>query len=153
MATEPRIRVSALLRWEDRILLCRHEKSGRGEYWLLPGGGVNSGESLVDALHRELAEEVGIVDEIPVEGPVAIIDSISPQRTFTARHVVHIVFAGDLSGRSLEAVTSVDAAVRGHRLFLRDELDGIVVHPPIQRFLRRWQPGDPAVYLGSLWAP
>jgi len=153
MATEPRIRVSALLRWEDRILLCRHEKADRGEYWLLPGGGVNSGESLVDALHRELAEEVGIVDEIPVEGPVAIVDSISPQRTFTAKHVVHIVFAGDLSGRSLEAVTSNDAAVRGHRLFLREELDGIVVHPPIQRFLRRWQPGDPAAYLGALWAP
>jgi 8-oxo-dGTP diphosphatase len=153
MAVEPRIRVSALLRWEDRILLCRHEKAARGEYWLLPGGGVNAGESLVDALHRELAEEVGIVDEIPVEGPVAIVDSISPQRTFTAKHVVHIVFAGDLSGRSLEAVTSNDAAVRGHRLFLRDELDGIVVHPPIQRFLRRWQPGDPAAYLGSLWAP
>jgi ADP-ribose pyrophosphatase YjhB (NUDIX family) len=153
MAPEPRIRVSALLRWEDRILLCRHEKAGRGEYWLLPGGGVNAGESLVDALHRELAEEVGIVDEIPLEGPVALVDSIAPQRTFIAKHVVHIVFAGDLSGRSLEAVTSSDAAVRGHRLFLREELDGIVVHPPIQRFLRRWQPGDPAAYLGSLWAP
>ena len=153
MAPEPRIRVSALLRWDDRLLLCRHEKPGRGEYWLLPGGGVNAGESLVDALHRELAEEVGIVDEIPLEGPVALVDSIAPQRTFIAKHVVHIVFAGYLSGRSLEAVTSSDAAVRGHRLFLREELDGIVVHPPIQRFLRRWQPGDPAAYLGSLWAP
>jgi hypothetical protein len=28
-----------------------------------------------------------------------------------------------------------------------------VLHPPIQRFLRRWESGDPAVYLGSLWAP
>jgi hypothetical protein len=27
------------------------------------------------------------------------------------------------------------------------------LHPPIQRFLRRWQPGDPVVYLGALWAP
>ena len=147
MGAEPRVRVSALLRWEDRILLCRHEKPGRGEYWLLPGGGVNSGESLTDALHRELSEEVGIDDELPVEGPVAIVDSISPQPQFAAKHVVHIIFAGDLSGRSLEAVTSHDAAVRGHRL------DGVIVHPPIQRFLRRWQPGDPAVYLGALWAP
>jgi 8-oxo-dGTP diphosphatase len=149
---EPRIRVSALLRWQERVLLCRHEK-GPKTYWLLPGGGVNSGESLVDALHRELAEEVGIADKLPVEGPVAIVDSISPQRSFAAKHVVHIIFAGDLGGRSLETVTSRDAAVRGHSLFALDELDGVVLHPPIQRFLARWQPGDPAVYLGALWAP
>jgi ADP-ribose pyrophosphatase YjhB (NUDIX family) len=153
MALEPRIRVSALLRWEDRILLCRHEKAGRGEYWLLPGGGVNTGESLVDALHRELGEEVGVGEDLTFEGPIAIVDSISPKRTLVSRHVVHIIFAGDLSGRSLEQVNSQDAAVRGHRLFGRGDLDGVVLHPPIQRFLRRWQPGDPAVYLGSLWAP
>jgi hypothetical protein len=43
--------------------------------------------------------------------------------------------------------------VRGHRLFTVAELDVVVLHPPIQRFLARWQPGDPTVYLGSLWAP
>jgi 8-oxo-dGTP diphosphatase len=149
---QPRIRVSAVLRWQDRILLCRHEKPGK-EYWLLPGGGVDSGESLVDALQRELAEEVGLDDEIPLEGPVAIVDSIAPQRSFAAKHVVHIIFSGDLSGRSLEQVQSHDAAVRGHRLFRVEELDGVVLHPPIQRFLRRWRPGDPVVYLGALWAP
>jgi 8-oxo-dGTP diphosphatase len=148
---EPRIRVSAFLRWKGRVLLCRHEKPGK-EYWLLPGGGVNSGESLVDALYRELAEEIGIDERLAVEGPVAIVDSISPAQSFAAKHVVHIIFAGDLGGRSLEAVTSKDAAVRGHRLFELNELDGIVLHPPIARFLSRWQPGDPAAYLGALWA-
>jgi 8-oxo-dGTP diphosphatase len=152
MATEPRIRVSAILRWSGRILLCRHEKQGR-QYWLLPGGGVNSGESLTRALHRELAEEIGIADQLPVEGPVAIVDSIAPQRSFAQKHVVHIIFSGDLEGRSLERVTSKDAAVRGHRLFELGELDGVVLHPPIQRFLSRWRPGDPVVYLGPLWAP
>ena len=62
-------------------------------------------------------------------------------------------FSGDLEGRSLEAVTSKDAAVRGHRLFDVGELDEIVLHPPIQRFLARWRPGDPVVYLGALWVP
>jgi len=149
---EPRIRVSALLRWGGQILLCRHEKPGK-EYWLLPGGGVDSGESLTDALYRELEEELGIDEEVPVEGPVCIVDSIAPKRTLYSKHVVHIVFAGDLSGRSLEAVRSEDVAVRGHRLFGLDDLDGIVLHPPIQRFLRRWRPGDPVAYLGALWIP
>ncbi len=152
MSAEPRIRVSALLHWRDRILLCRHEKPGR-EYWLLPGGGVNSGESLVDGLRRELSEEVGINDVVPFEGPIAVVDSIAPVRSFAAKHVVHIIFSGDLGGRSLEAVTSADAAVRGHRLFALAELDEIVLHPPIQRFVTRWRPGDPTVYLGPLWAP
>src|SRR5919206_1172503 len=147
---EPRIRVSAILRWRGSVLLCRHEKADR-HYWLLPGGGVNSGESLVNALHRELSEELGIADEVPVEGPVAIVDSIAPVRSFAAKHVVHIIFAGDLSGRSLEAVTSRDAAVPGPPPLTPDELDEVVLHPPIHRFLQRWTPGDPAVYLGALW--
>jgi ADP-ribose pyrophosphatase YjhB (NUDIX family) len=148
---EPRIRVSAILRRENRVLLCRHEKAER-EYWLLPGGGVSGGETLVDALQRELGEEVGFEEKIPVEGPVAIADSISPAGA-PSKHVVHIIFAGHLGGRSLERVTSRDAAVRGHRLFEVEELPGLALHPPIQRFLARWQPGDPTVYLGALWAP
>ena len=149
MAAEPRVRVSAVLRWRHRLLLCRHQKHGR-EAWLLPGGGVHSGESLLDALEREITEEVGI-EPPPFEGPVAIVDSIAPDPT-VSKHVIHIVFAGEVDG-SLEFVTSQDEAVHEHRLFDPDELDGIVLHPPIQRFLARWQPGDPAVYLGALWIP
>ena len=152
MGAEPRIRVSAILRWQGRMLLCRHEKGGR-EYWLLPGGGVNSGESLTRALHRELHEEIGIDDELPVEGPVAIVDSIAPAHSYATKHVVHIIFSGDLGARSLETVTSRDAAVRGHRLFSVPELNDVVLPPPLQRFLARWRPGDPVVYLGPLWAP
>ena len=33
MPIEPRIRVSAILRREDSILLCRHEKHGNA-YWI-----------------------------------------------------------------------------------------------------------------------
>ena len=152
--TEPRIRVSAILRWRGRILLARHEKSGSA-VWLLPGGGVQAGESLVRALQRELWEETGLFPEgveVPLEGPVAIVDSIAPEGTANRKHVVHVIFAADVSG-SLEYVSSRDDAVRGHRAFLVRELDAVTMHPPIARFLQRWQPGDPAVYLGEMWVP
>jgi ADP-ribose pyrophosphatase YjhB (NUDIX family) len=141
-----------MLGWRGRILLCRQEKPGK-EYWLLPGGGVKYGESLLEALERELTEELGIEYEIPVEGPIALADSISPGHSPVTKHVVHIIFAGDLSEHSLEEVSSIDDAVRGHRLFAAEELTDVVVHPPIQHFLRTWEPGDPTVYLGSLWIP
>jgi ADP-ribose pyrophosphatase YjhB (NUDIX family) len=149
---EPRVRVSALLRWHDRVLLCRQEKPGK-EYWLLPGGGVDGGESLIEALRRELREELAIAwDDLPLEGPIALVDSIAPKFTLDKKHVVHIIFGADVSTRSLHDVETHDAAIRGARLFSLDELEDIVLHPPIKRFLARWRPGDPAVYLGSLWA-
>src|SRR5918999_2306697 len=148
---EPRFRVSAILRRENRVLLVRQEKPGR-EYWLLPGGGVHAGETLLEAVQRELTEECGIDEDLPLEGPVAVCESISPAGV-PAKHVVHIIFAGHLGGRSLETVTSRDATIRGHRLFSVDELPAVALHPPIQRFLARWLPGDPVVYLGALWAP
>jgi ADP-ribose pyrophosphatase YjhB (NUDIX family) len=151
---EPRIRVSAILRWRGRILLLRHEKAG-SEAWLLPGGGVKSGESLLRALQRELWEETGLFPggtEFSLEGPVALVDSIAPEPGPRRKHVVHVIFAADVTG-SLEDVSSRDDAVRGHRAFRLDELDAVSLHPPIQRFLQRWQPGDPAVYLGEMWVP
>jgi 8-oxo-dGTP diphosphatase len=151
---QPRVRVSAILRWRGRILLLRHSKHDE-EIWLLPGGGVESGESLLRALQRELWEETGLFPsgtEFALEGPVAIVDSISPDPGPGRKHVVHVIFAADVSG-SLEDVASKDAAVGNHRAFRLSELDAISLHPPIQRFLQRWQPGDPAVYLGEMWVP
>ncbi|MFL5925704.1 MAG: NUDIX domain-containing protein [Gaiellaceae bacterium] len=143
--------MSAILRWQGRVLLCRQEKPDK-EYWLLPGGGVDAGESLIEALRRELREELGVEADVQFEGPVAICDSIAPKPVVGRKHVVHIIFAADLSHRSLDDVETRDAAVKGARLFTGDELAEVVVHPPIKRFLQRWEPGDPAVYLGALWA-
>ena len=51
----PRIRVAGLLLQGGSVLLVRHQK-GEDTYWLLPGGGVQYGESLEEALNRELLE-------------------------------------------------------------------------------------------------
>lgn len=59
--TRPRtIGVRALLLGPDgRVALVRHTYL---DGWYLPGGGVKKGEAIVDALHRELAEEVAVTD-------------------------------------------------------------------------------------------
>ena len=81
-----------------------------------------------------------------------IVESISPERSLWSKHVVHVVFAGELTDRSPMSSPATRPCA-GHRLFDLDELEGLALHPPIGRFLRRFQPGDPCVYLGSLWAP
>ena len=47
MRPEPRVRVSAVLRWRGQVLLCRHEKRGN-EHWLLPGGDEAAAIELAD---------------------------------------------------------------------------------------------------------
>jgi 8-oxo-dGTP diphosphatase len=46
---------AAILR-DGKILMVRHQNNGRN-YWTLPGGGVNEGESLEQAAIREVLEE------------------------------------------------------------------------------------------------
>jgi 8-oxo-dGTP diphosphatase len=145
----PRIRVGALLRQGDAVLLLNQQKGGRS-YWMLPGGGVEEGESLHVALARELAEECGL-EGLTLDGPIAIVESIAPAGLRPRKHVVHVIFHADVSERSLESVASVDGAIRGHRLMRANELAAVDLRPPIHRFLERWRPGDPFVHLGELW--
>jgi len=52
-----RIGVFALIDDGDRVLLARRRDSG---WWNLPGGGMELGETVDEALAREVAEETGL---------------------------------------------------------------------------------------------
>jgi ADP-ribose pyrophosphatase YjhB (NUDIX family) len=131
------------------VLLCNHTKLGRS-YWLLPGGGVEEGESLHEALLRELDEECSL-RSVTLEGPIAIAESIAPANERPRKHVVHLLFAGSVPDDQFESIASEDASIRGHQLVPIAELAAMDVRPPIHRFLERWMPGDPFVHLGQLW--
>jgi ADP-ribose pyrophosphatase YjhB (NUDIX family) len=66
-----RVCVRAVIAHEGTFLFVQHAPSS--DYWALPGGGVDDGEQLTDALHRELVEELGVA---PVIGRVAYIQQL-----------------------------------------------------------------------------
>jgi len=59
-----RLRVAAAVIEADRILLVAHQFPNNPRAWLLPGGGVESGETLTEATVREVYEETGLEAEI-----------------------------------------------------------------------------------------
>jgi len=60
----PQLAVSAAIFRDDKILLVRRAGSPARGFYSLPGGRVEFGETLHDALHREIAEETGLKIEI-----------------------------------------------------------------------------------------
>lgn len=60
-----RVRVCGLLQEAGKILLLRHHGVGpAGHLWSPPGGGLEFGESVEDALVREFEEETGLQVQI-----------------------------------------------------------------------------------------
>ncbi|MHA7816705.1 MAG: 8-oxo-dGTP diphosphatase MutT [Pseudohaliea sp.] len=83
---------------EGRVLVARRPvEKHQGGRWEFPGGKVEDGESVLDALARELAEEVAL--EVAASEPLVVIE-----HDYGDRHVrldVHLVTAwhGEVSGR------------------------------------------------------
>lgn len=57
--TNHRIRVAGIIIENNKLLLIHRKKDGR-EYWVFPGGGIEAGESEIDAVIREVYEETNI---------------------------------------------------------------------------------------------
>lgn len=152
--TMPTIRVSAICIVDKRLLLV---KQGRGndEYWLLPGGGVRFGESLAQALRREIREELD--RPVDVIRPLALIESISPNLEQYRKHVLHVVFAAELGGEpvshSSDELSSGDTAIRTVAAVSAPELCQLDLRPPICGFLQDCLRELPAemTYLGVQW--
>lgn len=88
----PLLAVSAAVFHEGRVLLARRAAPPLAGRWSLPGGLVEAGESLAEAVARELAEEVGIAADV-----VAFADIVEivhrDAAGAAARHYVVLCFA------------------------------------------------------------
>lgn len=79
---------------EPRVILIKRGRAPSAGRWSLPGGRVEPGERLLDALARELHEEVGIFVKI---GPlVAVVEVIDPPYHYVILDYLCEPLGGDL---------------------------------------------------------
>jgi ADP-ribose pyrophosphatase YjhB (NUDIX family) len=140
-----RIRAAGLAIREGRILLAEHEKRGK-RYFLLPGGGMEFGESIEETLRREFLEEAGV--EARVGDLLWIVESIPKDRH---RQILNLIVEIEEVTGNLAPVP--DAVLRDVRWFDLEELPSIVLFPDtreeILRYVREGTPGPRL--LGRRW--
>ena len=76
--------VGALIIEGDRILLVERGHEPLKDYWSLPGGAVETGEKLEQALRREVREETGL--EVEILSLVEIFERIMHDNTGRAEY-------------------------------------------------------------------
>jgi len=142
---QTRIRVAALIARGDEILLAEHEKGGR-RYWLLPGGGMEYGESIEETLKRELLEEAGL--EIEVGDLLWMVESIPEDRH---RHVLNLILRAQARSEVLHPTP--DRVLRDVRWMKIRELETLRLFPDTLReildYLETGESGP--ILLGRRW--
>ena len=127
-----KVRAAGLLIRRGRLLLLEHRK-GKDRYWVLPGGGVETGETAAGTVEREIREELGIGVRT---GRFAFCDEV----VSGTRHNIDLYFFCALAGRPkfrLEKGT----AVSSYGFFTAAELKRLRIRPPMNAILARLAAG------------
>jgi 8-oxo-dGTP diphosphatase len=90
--------VDVILERESKILMVRRKKDPYKDLLALPGGFVNEGETVEDAMKREAMEETSL--EIH---PIDILGVYSDPRRDPRKHIVTVVFVGIIVSGDLRA--------------------------------------------------
>jgi 8-oxo-dGTP diphosphatase len=119
---KPILVVAGILARGDSILICqRRRDDAYGMQWEFPGGKVEPGEALPDALRRELEEELAIQAEVGTE--VFRLRHQYPDRYVEVVFFTITNFSGEVCNRVFEAVDWTPRASLPHYNFLEADRD------------------------------
>ena len=104
----PLVGVGAVIVEEGRVLLIRRGTEPLKGHWSLPGGLLELGEGLVDAVVREVREETGLEVE-PIE-LIELLDRIHRQGERIQYHYVIADYLCRVAGGTLQAASDADGA-------------------------------------------
>ena len=143
----PRVRVAGILIEDDRILLIEHTKNNK-KFWLVPGGGVDWGESAAEALIREFKEETSL--DIEVEKFLFISETIAPDKQ---KHVINLYFKIKKAEDSSNIMKLVEEEILTDLRFIpEDEIKNIKLYPNIkEKLIKLLNKENIEPYLGLLW--
>jgi mutator protein MutT len=104
---QPKVGVGAVLIHEGRVLLIRRGKEPLRGRWVVPGGTVELGETLEQALVREIEEETGLV--VRPREVVAVFDRIHGEKGRVDYHYVIIDYLCDYVAGEAKAGSDAEA--------------------------------------------
>jgi mutator protein MutT len=105
---QPAVGVGAIVIHEGRVLLIRRAKEPLRGRWMVPGGTVEAGETLEQALVREVEEETGL--RVRPRELVTVVDRIHREDGRLLYHYVILDYLCEYVAGSLRAASDADAA-------------------------------------------
>jgi ADP-ribose pyrophosphatase YjhB (NUDIX family) len=135
--------VTAIVANQDRTILMVHKTDN--DLWALPGGGMDVGESMADAVVREVKEETGI--DVEVIGLVGIYSNPNHGMAYDhgeVRQQCSICFTTRMLGGQL----ATSSETKEVRFVDPGDLDALNIHPSMRLRIDHYLERRCAPYIG-----
>lgn len=135
--------VTAIVTNDAGELLLVHKTDN--DLWALPGGGMDVGESVSDAVIREVKEETGL--DVEVTGLVGVYTNPGHVMAYDdgeVRQQFSLCFTTRLLGGEIRTSSETSEV----EFLPVDRIDDLKIHPSMRLRIQHWQDGRSAPYIG-----